>query len=62
MTSEINVGSRVEAIVDRKNYKKGDRGTCDRIGVIDSELYIAVTFDNGLHAGPVLADSFKLIS
>lgn len=56
--SEINVGQRVEAIVDRQAYKKGDKGTCCQVGMIDSELYIGVQFDNGREVGPVLADSF----
>jgi hypothetical protein len=56
--SEIDVGNRVEAIVDRQAYKKGDKGTCCQVGMIDSELYISVKFDNGTSVGPVLADSF----
>lgn len=57
----IRKGDTVEAVVDRADYKKGDRATVLAIGMIESEEYVNLELAGGKRVGPVLADSWKKV-
>lgn len=57
--SYIENGTRVVAISDGKEFKKGQQGVLIRQGGIDSENYYFVQLDNRAQIGPSLADYWE---